>query len=108
MKQQFLRMSLGLALAAALSFGQGGRRGGDRILEDLNLSEEQKPKVQAIMKEQREALKAARDKNASREDMKAIQEQTHEKLKGVLNEEQLKKVEEARGKMRKGAKRRGA
>ncbi len=100
-------MSLGLALAAALAFGQGGRRG-ERFLDDLNLTEEQKPKVQAIMKEQREALKAARDKNATREDMKAIQEQTHEKLKGVLNEEQMKKFDEARGKMRKAAKRRGA
>lgn len=102
MKQEILRITLGLALGAALVFGQGGgRRGGDRFLEKLNLSEEQKPKVQAIMKEQREALQAARQKNATHEEMKAIQAQTHEKLKGVLSEEQLKQMENARGKMRK-------
>lgn len=102
MKQQILRMTFGLALGAALMFGQGGgRRAGERFLENLNLTDEQKPKVQAIMKEQREALQAARDKQATREEMKAIQAQTHEKLKGVLTEEQMKKVENARGKMRK-------
>lgn len=102
MKQQILRMTFGLALGAALVFGQGGgRRAGERFLENLNLTEEQKPKVQAIMKEQREALQTARDKQATREEMKAIQAQTNEKLKGVLTEEQMKKVENARGKMRK-------
>lgn len=102
MKQQILRMTFGLALGAALVFGQGGgRRAGERFLENLNLSEEQKPKVQAIMKEQREAMQAAREKQATREEMKAIQEQTHEKLKGVLTDEQMKKVDSARGKMRK-------
>lgn len=102
MKQHILRMTFGLALGAALLFGQGGgRRAGERFLENLNLTEEQKPKVQAIMKEQREALQAARDKQATREEMKAIQAQTNEKLKSVLTEEQMKKVENARGKMRK-------
>jgi Spy/CpxP family protein refolding chaperone len=107
MKQQILRMTFGLALGAALMFGQGGgRRAGERFLENLNLTEEQKPKVQAIFKEQREAMQAARAKQqTTREEMKAILAQTHEKLKGVLTEEQLKKVDDARRKM--GKRRRG-
>jgi len=94
-------MTLGLALGAALVFGQGGRKGGGKFLEELALTEEQKPKVQAILKEQREALQAARDKNAGREEMRAIQAKTHDKLKEVLTEEQMKKFEEARSKMGK-------
>ena len=99
MKNKILKMMMMVTLVAGLSFAQGGKRGG-RMAEQLGLSEDQKPQVQTILKEQREAMQAARKNNASKDEMKAIHQKTHDKLAGVLNSEQLQKFEAGAKKMK--------
>ena len=77
----------------------GVRAGGGRIVEELGLTAEQKPKVEAVMKDAAEKRKALRDDTAltpeqRREKVKAIGEETKTKLKGILTAEQLTKFEE--------------
>ncbi len=83
---------LTLLLATAFSFAQNERRG-DRLAEHLALSAEQRPQVEAILKEQRETLQTARKNNASRDEMKSIQKKTRERLAAVLTPEQMRKWE---------------
>ncbi len=92
MKNTILKMMMMMTLVAGLSFAQGGKRGG-RIAEQLGLSADQKPQVESILKEQREAMQTARKNNASKDDLKAIHQKTHDKLAGVLNAEQMQKFE---------------
>ena len=99
MKNKILRMMMMVTLMAGLSFAQGGKRGG-RMAEQLGLSEDQKPQVQSILKEQREAMQAARKNNASKDDLKAIHQKTHNKLAGVLNADQLQKFDAGAKKMK--------
>jgi hypothetical protein len=82
MKQTTLRLMLALTLCAGLSFAQGGKR----MAERLGLSEDQKVQVEAILKEQREASKALRQK-------------THDRLSTVLNADQMQKLEKGQRKM---------
>ncbi len=103
MKQTLIRAALSLALAASLVAAQGQQKAANRLAEQLQLSEEQKPKVAAILKEQRDALQDARQKNAGRAALRDIQANTQTKLKEVLNEEQMKKWEEIRAENRKKA-----
>ncbi|MDX2267694.1 MAG: hypothetical protein NW208_06280 [Bryobacter sp.] len=103
MIQHILKFTLGLVLALSIGMGQEqtGRRLGDgKALEALNLTEEQKPKVQEIFAAQREALKDIRATGGGRQALKKVQDDTHAKLKEVLNEEQMKKYEELRKEMR--------
>jgi len=105
MKNNILRLAISAVLFAGLTFAQGGRRpagAGDQ----LGLSEDQKPQVQAILKEQREARTAARKNNASKEDLQAIQQKTRDRLSTVLNADQLQKFDAASKRTQRG--RRGA
>ena len=77
----------------------GVRAGGGKIAEELNLTAEQKPKVEAVMKGAAEKRKALRDDTSltpeqRREQMKAIAEESKTKLKEILTAEQLAKMEE--------------
>jgi periplasmic protein CpxP/Spy len=77
----------------------GVRAGGGKIAEELNLTADQKPKVEAIMKDAAEKRKALRDDTAltpeqRREKAKAIAEESKTKLKDILTAEQLAKFEE--------------
>ncbi len=81
-----------LILTSTLCFGQNPRRR-EGVAAQLGLSEEQRPKVQAIIKEQREAMKDARKKHASQDEMKALQQKSRERLAGVLTPEQMQKWE---------------
>jgi len=92
MKNIILKLTMTTLLIASLGLAQGGKRGG-KMAESLNLSADQKPQVIAILKEQREATQAARKNNASKEDLKAIHEKTHNKLASVLDADQLKKFD---------------
>lgn len=82
--------------------GRGGPGGGSqRLLEGLNLTDEQKPKVEAIMKEQGEKMRALfQDQSGSREErgtkMRELGEATNAKLKEVLTKEQMEKYAKAR------------
>jgi Spy/CpxP family protein refolding chaperone len=78
--------------------GEAGPRRGN-LAEQLNLTAEQKPKVEAIMKSAGEKRKALKDDTSltpeqRREKMQAIQADTKAKLKEVLTPEQLTKFEE--------------
>ncbi len=62
--------------------GPGGPGGGDQVLRELNLTDAQQGKVEAI-------------RQAQMEKMKAINEEFTAQIKGVLNGEQFKKFSEA-------------
>jgi len=78
--------------------GPGMRGGRPDLAKILDLTDEQKPKVEAIMKDAGEKRKALReDTSLSQEDKrakaKAIQEDTTAKMKAVLTPEQFAKFE---------------
>ena len=99
MKNKILKMMMMVTLVAGLSFAQGGKRGG-RMADKLGLSADQKPQVESILKEQREAMQTARKDNASKDDLKVIHQKTHDKLAGVLDADQLKKFDAGAKKMK--------
>ncbi len=83
----------------------GGRRGGrgmmnaDRLAEQLNLTSEQKTKVDAILQDQRSQMMALRqDSSMSQEDrrdkMQGIQKTTHSKIRDLLTDEQKEKFDQ--------------
>jgi protein CpxP len=78
--------------------GPGGMRAHADIAQALDLTDAQKPKVEAIMKDTREKRAALRnDTSLSQEDKrtkaKAIQEETTSQMKAVLTPEQFAKYE---------------
>jgi periplasmic protein CpxP/Spy len=86
--------------------GPGGPGGGrmspkervDKMSEQLNLTDAQKTKVEAILKEQGDKMKALRDDTSlSREDrgpkMREIMEDSSKKIKAVLTPEQQPKFD---------------
>jgi Spy/CpxP family protein refolding chaperone len=84
-----------------------GMKGHGNIAKELNLTADQKPKFQEIMKnamEQRKALHE--DTSLSKEDrkakMKTIQEATNKQLKDLLTADQYAKWQEMTKKARKG------
>jgi Spy/CpxP family protein refolding chaperone len=99
MKNKILTLALSIFLAAGTLAAQGGR--GKQAIADLGLTAEQKPQVQAILSESREAAKKAREENKGRTAMREIQQQTQEKLGKVLTPEQMEKWQTA-AKERKG------
>jgi Spy/CpxP family protein refolding chaperone len=72
---------------------------GARVAAELKLTDEQKPKFEAVMKEAGEKRRALRDETSltpeqRREKMMAIQEEVKTKLKAILTPEQMTKWEE--------------
>jgi protein CpxP len=78
--------------------GPGGQEYFNKLAEDLKLTAEQKPKVEAVLKEQREKMRGLRDlsQDERREKFKAIHEETAKKLKDILTAEQFAKWEKMR------------
>ena len=81
--------------------GPGMKGGRPDIAKALDLTDEQKPKVEAIMKSSMEKRKALREDTAlTPEDrkakMKTIQEETATQMKAVLTPEQFAKFEKMR------------
>ena len=66
--------------------GPGGPGGIDQVLRDLNLTDAQQGKVDALRQAEQEKMKAANDEFMA-------------KMKGVLNEEQFKKFSDAQSRM---------
>jgi len=76
--------------------GMRGQAGFDRIAEQLNLTDDQKPKVKAILEDQRKKMGDLRDDTSlSREDKmakrKAVHEDTVTQMKAVLTADQFQK-----------------
>ncbi len=87
--------------------GQGQRRGGmmmspeqraNRLAEQLSLSDDQKAKVQKIYEDAAKDMQGMQ--GASREERMAKMQETNEKVKGVLNDDQKKKFDEMQQQMR--------
>ena len=86
----------------------GQRRGGGmmaspeqraaRLAERLNLSDDQKAKVQKIYEDAQKDMQGMQ--GASREDRMAKMQATNEKVKAVLNDDQKKKFDEMQQRMR--------
>ena len=83
--------------------GKKGKRGWsveqqlDRMSTRLSLTDEQKPKVKAVLEEERTKMRELRsesDRSTRREKMQTIRKDTTAKMKKILNEEQFKKYEE--------------
>jgi periplasmic protein CpxP/Spy len=80
---------------------RGGMRGGlnlDRLTTELNLTDDQKPKVKAILEDHAKQMKELRDSNPTPEDrrtkMQSIRKDMNDKLKEVLTDEQFTKYQE--------------
>lgn len=70
----------------------------EKFSQKLQLSEEQKPQVKAILKKTRTKLEAMRE--ANHQERKALHEQTRGKLSKVLTADQLKQMDELHKKRR--------
>jgi Spy/CpxP family protein refolding chaperone len=90
--------------------GPGGQRAEaakerlHKIAEELKLTDEQKTKVEAVLKEQQEKMRGVRGGTSTREErmekVKVAQEETNKKMKEILTPEQFAKWEkmpQARG-----------
>jgi Spy/CpxP family protein refolding chaperone len=79
---------------------QGRPRGGADRFKDLNLTEDQKAKIDALMKEQREQRGARGQQgppsDADRQAMQARRAEMDAKIKGILTPEQYTKYEALR------------
>ena len=82
--------------------GPGGQRLGDfvkqrleRLTEELKLTDAQKPKVEAALKEQAEKMQGVRDlpQDQRREKAQAAREAFNKKMKDILDKEQYEKFE---------------
>lgn len=91
------------AWARAGGRGPGGRAGFERMLDRLQLADEQKAQVRRIFGDAREQTREAR--KASEPRMEEIRRQTDERLRGVLTPEQWQQFQQLKDEMR--AKRRG-
>lgn len=103
MKTNILRLLMATVLFAGLTLAQVHKRG--RLAQELGLNADQKAQVQTILTEQRAAVQEARKNNASKDDMRALRQRTHDRMAGVLNPEQRQKFE---AKAKKAHKRRRA
>jgi Spy/CpxP family protein refolding chaperone len=79
-----------------------------RLTAQLKLTDEQKPKVKAVLEERnKKILELRSDSAVPREDMRAkmlaIREDASKKIKGVLTEEQSKLYDETQQRGRRGA-----
>ena len=98
----------GLVACSSIATAQEGKESGkrgpsveqrmDRLTEQLKLTDEQKPKVKAVLEEETKKMQELRgDSSVSREDriakMQSIQKETGAKLKGILTPEQYEKYE---------------
>jgi Spy/CpxP family protein refolding chaperone len=81
-------LTMNLYRARHLASAPADRRGGrfERVMEQLNLSAEQRQQVKAIFDDARAQLNEVR--NESKPRYRAVREQTQERLRGVLTPEQ--------------------
>jgi periplasmic protein CpxP/Spy len=98
---------------------KGGKRGMspdqlmEKYTEQLSLTDEQKPKVKALLddstKKRRELFRdAALDQQQKREKFQEVMEAQNKKMKEILTADQYKKYQEMNEKMKKGGGRKKA
>ena len=92
---------------------KGGKRGMspeqimERYTQQLSLTDEQKPKVKALLedesKKRRELFRdSALDQQQKREKFRAVMDDQNKKMKEILTADQYKKYQEMNEKMKKG------
>jgi periplasmic protein CpxP/Spy len=98
--------TLAPAQDASADAKKGGKRGFptieqqmERLNTALTLTDEQKPKVKAVLEGQQKAMQKMRDdssleQDARRTKMQELRKETTAKMKGILTEEQYKKYQE--------------
>jgi len=106
-------MACGTLANAQDTKDNGGKKGGrapmlsveermDRLTKDLGLTDDQKPKIKAVLEEQdkkRQELRGIpRDERASK--MQALMDEQDKKFKEILKPDQYEKWEKLRDKMR--------
>ena len=82
----------------------------ERLTTELSLTAEQKPKVEAVVKETNKKMQeifndSSTDRSQMREKMQPIREEQTKKMKAILTEEQFKKYQEMSQRGKKGGKR---
>lgn len=92
--------------------GQGMRGRGpnlEQLAKDLNLTDDQKEKVKAVLDDQRQKMGELRNvpQDERRTKMQALREEVNTKMKAILNEEQYAKWEKSRPMMGSGRQRNG-
>ena len=100
-----------LAQAAKPAKGKGKAGGGmkrlETALEKLNLTPEQKPKVEAVVKEAKAEAKKISDGTGTpqekRPQMREVQKKLRDKLTAILTPEQQKQFKEATARKKDGA-----
>ncbi|MDQ3651403.1 MAG: hypothetical protein M3458_14245 [Acidobacteriota bacterium] len=105
------QQSSGAETGSGAGMGRGGGQGGQqlaRMLDELNLTEEQKGKAKTVLDDQAKQMKAVReDSSLAREDrqakMRDIRQATMKQIKEMLTPEQLKKMDELQQKAREKA-----
>ncbi len=105
------QQSSGAETGSGAGMGRGGGQGGQqlaRILDELNLTEEQKGKAKTVLDDQAKQMKAVReDSSLAREDrqakMRDIRQATMKQIKEMLTPEQQKKMDELQQKAREKA-----
>ncbi len=101
-------------LSSAQNADQGKKKGFspqarvERLTTELNLTEDQKPKVLAVFEEQSKKMQALREDTSTpreqrREKMTAIQEESNKKLKTILKPDQWEKYQKQMEEMKKKA-----
>ena len=115
-----LSLIAALALGGLLAFSTiamaqdtGGKKGGknrysaeqrlERMATDLKLTDEQKPKVKAVLEETSKGMQGLRDvpQDERRQKMQTIREQELKKLKEILTPDQMEKYKKAQDEMKK-------
>ncbi len=81
----------------------------ERYNTELTLTDEQKPKVKAVLEETSKKMQEIRndpnfDRSQMREKMQPIMEKQNEKMKGILTEDQYKKYQEMQQRAKQGRK----
>ena len=81
----------------------------ERLTTQLSLTDEQKPKVEAVLKESSKKRQeifsdSSIDRSQMREKMQPIMEEQNKKLKAILTEDQYKKYQDMQQKAKKGGK----
>ena len=81
-----------------------------QMMEKLNLTDQQKPEVEKILKNNRQELKELRNEDSSRfsklQDLRETSKETEDKLSKVLDAKQMEEYLKLRGQMRAELKKR--
>lgn len=86
-----------LSLSLLMFAGIAGAKRGDAMFDELNLTDQQRTQVEALMTDHQQRMADARDQ---------IKAETHDKLSEILNEEQMQEWQDMKAKKQERMKKR--